>query len=97
MTGELNRIRDEEVSGHGLLAAKGALADGLFQVRHLDGYALTRSIALEWLRCRNHDQSALYGQRIPAVSKEDALNAARDLRMRRRNLPIRCAGGNLRL
>jgi predicted Zn-dependent peptidase len=77
MMGELIRIRGEEVSEHEMFVAKGALADGIFQVRYLDGYALTRSFALERLRYGNHDRSASYVQKIRAVSKEDVLNAAR--------------------
>ena len=77
MMGELIRIRDEEVTEHEMFVAKGALADGDFQVRYLDGYALTRSFALERLRYGNHDRSASYVQRIRAVSKQDILNAAR--------------------
>jgi zinc protease len=77
MMGELIRIRDEEVTDHELFVAKGALADGTFPLRYLDGYALTRSFALERLRYSNHDRSASYVQRIRAVSKGDVLNAAR--------------------
>ncbi len=77
MMGELIRIRNEEVSDHEMFVAKGALADGDFQVRYLDGYALTRSLALERLRYGNHDRSASYVQRIRGVTKEDVLNAAR--------------------
>jgi predicted Zn-dependent peptidase len=77
MMGELIRTRDEEVSGHELFVAKGALADGSFPIRYLDGYALTRSFALERLRYGNHDRSASYVQRIRAVSKDDVLDAAR--------------------
>ena len=75
--GALIRIGDEEVSEHEMFVAKGALADGIFQVRYLGGYALTRSFALERLRYGNHDRSASYVQRIRAVSKEDVLHAAR--------------------
>jgi predicted Zn-dependent peptidase len=77
MMGELVRIRAEEVSDMEMFVAKGALADGSFPIRYLDGYALTRSFALERLRYGNHDRSASYVDRIRAVSKEDVLNAAR--------------------
>ena len=77
MMGELIRVRNEEVSDHEMFVAKGALAEGDFQVRYLDGYALTRNFALERLRYGNHDRSASYVQRIRAVSKGDVLNAAR--------------------
>ena len=77
MMGELIRIRDEEVTAHEIFVAKGALADGSFPVRYLDGYALTRNFALERLRYGNHDRSASYVQRIRAVSKDDVLNVAR--------------------
>jgi zinc protease len=77
MMGELIRIRDEEVSEQEMFVAKGALTDGIFQVRYQDGYASTRDLALERLRYGNHDRSASYVQRIRAVSKDDVLNAAR--------------------
>ena len=77
MMGEIIRIRSEEVTNHEMFVAKGALADGSFPVRYLDGYALTRSFALERLRYGNHDRSASYVQRIRAVSKDDVLKSAR--------------------
>ncbi|MCH8302822.1 MAG: insulinase family protein [Proteobacteria bacterium] len=77
MMGEIIRIRSEEVTEHEMFVAKGALADGGFPVRYLDGYALTRNFALERLRYGDHDRSASYVQRIRAVSKDDVLNAAR--------------------
>jgi predicted Zn-dependent peptidase len=77
MMGEIIRIRNEEVTEHEMFVAKGALADGSFPVRYLDGYALTRNFALERLRYGNHNRSASYVKRIRAVSKDDVLNAAR--------------------
>jgi zinc protease len=77
MMNELIRIREEEVSDHEMFVAKGALADGNFQVRYLDGYAITRSFALERLRYGNHDRSASYVDRVRAVTKEEVLEAAR--------------------
>ena len=74
--GELVRIREEEVSERELFVAVGALTDGAFQVRYLDGYALTRSFALERLRYGNHDRSASYVSRVRAVTKQDVLEAA---------------------
>ena len=75
--GELNRTREEAVSERELFVARGALADGAFQVRYLDGYALTRSFALERLRFGNHERSASYVARIRAVTGQDVLEAAR--------------------
>ena len=77
MMGELIRIRDEEVTDRELFVAKGALADGTFPIRYVDGYALTRNFALERLQYGNHDRSASYVERIRAVTKEDVLDAAR--------------------
>mgnify|MGYP002622250094 CR=1 FL=1 len=77
MMREIIRLRREPVSDRELFVAKGALADGLFQVRYLDGYALTRSFALERLQYGNHDRSATYVERIRAVTKDDVLDAAR--------------------
>jgi len=75
--GELVRIRSEEVTEQELFIARGALADGEFPVRYLDGYALARSFALERLRYGNHDRSASYVQRVRAVSQDDVVNVAR--------------------
>ncbi len=77
MMGEIIRVRSEEVTENEIFVAKGALADGSFPVRYVDGYALTRNFALERLRYGNHDRSASYVQRIRAVSKDDVLKAAR--------------------
>jgi zinc protease len=77
MMGEIIRVRSEEVTEKEMFVTKGALADGGFPVRYVDGYALTRNFALERLRYGNHDRSASYVQRIRAVSKEDVLKAAR--------------------
>lgn len=77
MMAELIRIRDEEVSDHEMFVAKGALTDGNFQVRYLDGYALTRSFALERLRYGNHERSASFVDRVRAVTKAEVLEAAR--------------------
>ncbi|MDP6994439.1 MAG: hypothetical protein QGF87_08775, partial [Woeseiaceae bacterium] len=77
MMGELVRIRLEEVSDHELFVAIGALADGVFPIQYLDGYALTRSFALERLQYGNHARSATYVDRVRAVTKEDVLSAAR--------------------
>ncbi|VUX56249.1 putative Zn-dependent peptidase [uncultured Woeseiaceae bacterium] len=77
MMGEIIRIRNEEVTEHEMFVAKGALADGSFPVRYLDGYALTRNFALERLRYGHHKRSASFVKRILAVSKDDVLNAAR--------------------
>jgi len=77
MMDEVFRIRSEEVSGEEMFVAKGALAEGNFQVAYLDGYATTRSFALERLRYGNHDRSASYVQRIRSVAEDDVLSAAR--------------------
>ena len=77
MMGELILIRDEEVTDIEMFVAIGALADHTFPARYRDGYALTRSFALEQLRYGNHDKSASYMQRVRAVTKGDVLSAAR--------------------
>jgi predicted Zn-dependent peptidase len=77
MMGEFIRIRSEKVTENELFVAIGALADGTFPVRYLDGYALARRFAQERLRYGNHDRSASYLQRIRGVSKDDVLAAAR--------------------
>jgi predicted Zn-dependent peptidase len=77
MMRELERIRDEEVTDEELFVAVGALTDGLYQVRYHDGYALTRSFALEKLRYGDHERSASYVERVREVTKADVLEAAR--------------------
>ena len=77
MMGEIDRIHDELVSDEEMFVAKGALTDGDFQVRYLDGYATVRSFALEKLRHGNHSRSASYVDRIRAVTAEEIREAAR--------------------
>lgn len=77
MMREVRRIREEPVSEEELFIASGALTDGSFQVRYLDGYKLTRTFALERLRYGNHDRSATYVRRIRSVTREDVLAAAK--------------------
>lgn len=77
MMRELDRVRQEQVSDREMFVAKGALTDGLFQVRYLDGYAAARSFALERLQYGDHDRSASYVKRVRAVTKQDVLDAAR--------------------
>lgn len=76
MMDEIYRMRSESVTDEEITVAKGALADGAFQVRYLDGYSITRSFALERLRYGNHDRSASYVDRVRNVSKDDVLNVA---------------------
>lgn len=77
MMDEVIRIRSEEVTEEELFVAKGALAEGKFQVAYLDGYAATRSFALERLRYGNHDRSASYVERIRSITEDDVQDAAR--------------------
>ena len=77
MMGEIDRIHDELVTDEDLFVAKGALTDGAFQVRYLDGYATVRSLALEKLRFGHHSRSANYIERVRAVTAEDVRDAAR--------------------
>ena len=77
MMGEIDRIHDELVTDEDLFVAKGALTDGDFQVRYLDGYATVRSLALEKLRYGSHSRSADYIDRIRAVTAADVRDAAR--------------------
>ena len=77
MMGEIDRIHDELVTDEDLFVAKGALTDGAFQIRYLDGYATVRSLALEKLRFGNHSRSANYIGRVRAVTAEEVRDAAR--------------------
>ena len=76
MMTEIERIQEEEVTDEELFIAKGALAEGSFQIRYLDGYAIARNFAIERLRYGDHSRSANYIDRIRAVSKEDVIEAA---------------------
>ena len=76
MMAEIVRIRNEEVTDEELFVAKGALTEGSFQVRYLDGYQIARSFALERLRYGDHERSATYVQRIRGVTAKDVLAAA---------------------
>ena len=77
MMGEIERIREEPVTEEDLFVARGALTEGAFQVRYLDGYATVRSFALEKLRYGDHSRSATYVDRIRAVTVADVREAAR--------------------
>jgi predicted Zn-dependent peptidase len=77
MMAEIARIQAEKVSDEELFIAKGALTDGTFQVRYLDGYAIARDFALERLRFGNHSRSATYVDRVRAVDADDVLDAAK--------------------
>jgi zinc protease len=96
MMAEIVRIREEDVTDEELFIAKGALADGTYQIRYLDGYAIARSFAIERLRYGDHARSADYIARIRAVSKEDVLNAAnRYIRPERMQVILVGKPGNL--
>lgn len=77
MMAEIDRIQAEKVSDEELFIAKGALTDGAFQVRYIDGDAIARDFALERLRFGNHSRSATYVDRVRAVTADDVLNAAK--------------------
>lgn len=77
MMAEVLRMRAEEVADEELFIAKGALTEGAFEVRYLDGYATTRNFALEKLRYGDHSRSGSYVDRIRAVTADDVLDAAR--------------------
>ena len=77
MMDEITRIQSEPVDEEELFVAKGALTEGSFPVSYLDGYALTRTFALERLRYGNHERSASYVERIRAVDADDVLAAAK--------------------
>jgi len=76
MMAEIDRIQNEPVTDEELFVARGALTDGSFQVRYLDGYAIARDFALEKLRYGNHSRSASYVSRVRSVTTEDVLAAA---------------------
>lgn len=91
MMAEVLRIRNEEVSDEELFVAKGALTEGNFQVRYLDGYQIARSFALERLRYGDHERSATYIQRVRDVTAKDVLAAARQF-LRPENMQVILVG-----
>jgi predicted Zn-dependent peptidase len=77
MMSEIDLIRSEPVTDEELFIAKGALTEGAFQVRYLDGYSIARHFALERLRYGDHSRSATYVDRVRSVTADDVLDAAR--------------------
>ena len=77
MVDEIDRIRASEVTDEELFVAKGALTEGSFQIRYLDGYTIARNFAMERLRFGDHSRSATYVDRVRAVSADEVLEAAK--------------------
>jgi zinc protease len=96
MMAEIDRIQAEKVTDEELFIAKGALTDGTFQIRYLDGYAITRDFAIEQLRYRNHSRSADYVDRIRAVDVDDVMMAAKKY-LHRDNMQIILIGNAIEL
>ena len=86
----------EPVIEQELFVAKGALSEGGFPVRYLDGYAITRSFALERLRYGNHNRSASYVERIQAVTADDVKEAASNY-VRTENMQVILVGEQMDL
>jgi len=76
MMREIIRMQNEAVTDKELFVAKGALTDGGFQVRYLDGYATVKTLALEKLRYGSHERSVTYVDRLRAVTAGDVQQAA---------------------
>jgi zinc protease len=76
MMSAIRSIQTEEVTAEELFIAKGALRDGTFPIRYLDGYSTARDFAIEWLRYGNHSRSASYTRRVGAVTAKDVFNMA---------------------
>ena len=74
----VEQIREEPVSEEELFVAKGALGDGVYELRFRNGFATARTFAREWLRYGDHRHSATYPERVRAVSAADVLAAARE-------------------
>jgi len=73
---EIRRIRAEPVTEEELFVAKGALADGVFQMWFENGHTTALRFAEEWLHYRNHEDTETYVERIGAVSMQDVQAAA---------------------
>jgi zinc protease len=74
---EIDRMQREPVTVDELAIAKGALADGAFPMRYADGYATARSLAEEWARHGDHDESTNYVERVRQTTAEQVLDVAR--------------------
>ena len=96
MMREIIRIQEEPVAEGELFVAKGALTDGSFQIRYLDGYAIARSFAIEKLRYGNHDRSASFVRRIGAVNAKEVQDAANKY-IRPDNMQVILVGEETRL
>jgi len=75
--GEIERIRTDLVTEEELFVARGALADGVFAERYMDGWAAARSLARERLVDGGNQGSASYRDRIRSVTAEEVRAAAR--------------------
>jgi zinc protease len=74
---EMERIRSEPVSDTELLVAKGALADGVYQLQFRGGHTTARTFAREWAERGDHQGTATYPERVRRVSIQDVRAAAR--------------------
>ena len=91
MMSAIRSIQTEEVTAEELFIAKGALRDGTFPIRYLDGYSTARDFAIEWLRYGNHSRSASYTHRVGAVTAKDVFDMANKY-MRTRSMQIVLVG-----
>jgi hypothetical protein len=91
MISAIRSIQAEEITAEELFIAKGALRDGTFPIRYLDGYSTARDFAIEWLRYGNHSRSASYTDRVGAVTAKDVFDMANKY-MRTRSMQIVLVG-----
>ena len=73
---EINRMRTEPVREEELFVAKGALADGVFEMRFENGTALAHTWARSHATYGDHQRLQTYRQRIRAVTIDDVRAAA---------------------
>lgn len=73
---EINKIRDTKVTEEELFVAKGALADGVFQMLFENSHATAGTLAEHWVRYQSFEHLRQYPERIKQLSIEDVQAAA---------------------
>lgn len=73
---EINKIRDAKVTEEELFVAKGALADGVFQMLFENSHTTAATFAEHWVRFQSFDHLSKYPERVNALTIDDVQAAA---------------------
>jgi zinc protease len=73
---EINKIRDSKVTEEELFVAKGALADGVFQMWFENSHKTAGTLAEHWVRYKSFDHLSKYPERVNALTIDDVQAAA---------------------